>query len=283
MYAATNGTYTLFLSCEDNDPSNPRKDYEPFGRMICWHSRYNIGDNHEYAEPIDFLRDLYVYLLDTPGYVFNYVKQGLSQYVRLEYDNQNCQWHLKEPSSFGGETHWYTTNVYNEFMQNSRISDDAFYDIVHALGIKDLMALLTHIKGFILLPLYLYDHSGITISTSPFSCPWDSGQVGWIYCTPERLQAEFGNITETNMKQANRLMEEEIKVYDTYLRGECYGYCLYLGMREIDSCWGFFGEIENIKNDLRAEMPFEIIELVDSLEYTNESKSSYLLYHVKEM
>ena len=57
MYAATNGTYTLFL-CEDNDPSNPRKDYEPFGRMICWHSRYNIGDNHEYAEPIDFLRDM---------------------------------------------------------------------------------------------------------------------------------------------------------------------------------------------------------------------------------
>lgn len=283
MYAATNGTYTLFL-CEDNDPPNPRKDYEPFGRMICWHSRYNIGDNHEYAEPIDFLRDMVMtFFKDTPGNVFDYVKQGLSQYARLEYDNQNCQWHLKEPSLFGGETHWYTTNVYNEFMQNSRISDDAFYDIVHALGIKDLMVLLTHIKGFILLPLYLYDHSGITISTSPFNCPWDSGQVGWIYCTPKRLQEEFGDITETNMKQANRLIEEEIKAYDAYLRGECYGYCLYLGMREIDSCWGFLGAIENIKNDLRAEMPSEIIELVDSLEYTNESESSYLLYHVKEM
>lgn len=34
MYAATNGTYTLFL-CKDNNPPNPRKDYEPFGRMIC--------------------------------------------------------------------------------------------------------------------------------------------------------------------------------------------------------------------------------------------------------
>ena len=31
------------------------------------------------------------------------------------------------------------------------------------------------------LPLYLFDHSGITLSTTPFSCPWDSGQVGVIY------------------------------------------------------------------------------------------------------
>ena len=30
------------------------------------------------------------------------------------------------------------------------------------------------------LPLYLYDHSGLTLATTPFSCPWDSGQVGWV-------------------------------------------------------------------------------------------------------
>ena len=32
-----------------------------------------------------------------------------------------------------------------------------------------------------ILPLFLLDHSGLTISTSPFSCPWDSGQIGFIY------------------------------------------------------------------------------------------------------
>ena len=31
------------------------------------------------------------------------------------------------------------------------------------------------LKEYIALPVYLYDHGGITISTSPFSCPWDSG------------------------------------------------------------------------------------------------------------
>ena len=33
----------------------------------------------------------------------------------------------------------------------------------------------------VVLPLYLYDHSGITISTSRFSSRWDSGQIGFIF------------------------------------------------------------------------------------------------------
>ena len=42
----------------------------------------------------------------------------------------------------------------------------------------------------IILPLYLYDHSGITIQTTPFSCPWDSGQVGFIYMDRETILRE---------------------------------------------------------------------------------------------
>ena len=33
------------------------------------------------------------------------------------------------------------------------------------------------------LNLYLYDHSGLRMNTTGFSCPWDSGQVGYIYMT----------------------------------------------------------------------------------------------------
>jgi hypothetical protein len=29
-------------------------------------------------------------------------------------------------------------------------------------------------KPLVILPLYMYDHSGITISTTPFTCAWDS-------------------------------------------------------------------------------------------------------------
>ena len=38
------------------------------------------------------------------------------------------------------------------------------------------------------LNLYLYDHSGITMNVSGFPCPWDSGQVGFIYMTKKNLR-----------------------------------------------------------------------------------------------
>ena len=43
----------------------------------------------------------------------------------------------------------------------------------------------------VILPLYLYDHSGITISTEPFSCNWDSGQIGWAFVSKETVRKEL--------------------------------------------------------------------------------------------
>jgi len=46
-------------------------------------------------------------------------------------------------------------------------------------------------EGFLNLPLYLYDHSGITMNTTGFSCGWDSGQVGIIYISLEDALEHF--------------------------------------------------------------------------------------------
>jgi hypothetical protein len=40
-------------------------------------------------------------------------------------------------------------------------------------------------------PLYLYDHSEITIRTYPFDCPWDSGQVGFVFITRDTAKREL--------------------------------------------------------------------------------------------
>src|SRR5579864_4230829 len=40
----------------------------------------------------------------------------------------------------------------------------------------------------IILPLYLLDHSGLRMSVSSFHDHWDSGQVGWIYVTKEKVK-----------------------------------------------------------------------------------------------
>jgi len=97
-----------------------------------------------------------------------------------------------------------------------------------------------------ILPLYLYDHSGITISTGPFSCNWDSGQVGWIFVSKDKVKKE--GIDETKVGE---YLKGEVETYDQYIRGDVYGYRIYevttcnLGHdheEDLDSCWGFYGE-----------------------------------------
>lgn len=72
-------------------------------------------------------------------------------------------------------------------------------------------------QGLIVLPVYMYDHGGITISTSPYGDRWDSGQVGWIYMTADDAKAE-GLDRESAVKR----LEAEVESYDQYLRGDCY-------------------------------------------------------------
>ena len=79
-------------------------------------------------------------------------------------------------------------------------------------------------KGGIRLPLFLYDHSGLTMNTTGFSCPWDSGQVGWIYATGETLRKEYGKrLTKKRMELARRCLVNEVETYDQFLTGECLG------------------------------------------------------------
>jgi len=49
----------------------------------------------------------------------------------------------------------------------------------HSLSVGDIQE-LTERNDVLWLPLYLYDHSGITMRTTSFADPWDSGQVGII-------------------------------------------------------------------------------------------------------
>lgn len=96
------------------------------------------------------------------------------------------------------------------------------------------------------LPLYLYDHGGTTISTSPFSCSWDSGQVGYIFADHETICREYGveEVTEDIKKQVIDCLEAEVEAYDQYLRGDVFSYTITKeGYDELlDSCYGFFGE-----------------------------------------
>lgn len=119
-------------------------------------------------------------------------------------------------------------------------------------------------KGSVILPLYLYDHSGITMSTGPFSCPWDSGQVGWIVATPAAIRKSFmvKRITKKIREKVEAALRAEVATYDLYLTGQCWGYVITDNEGEDDSCWGFLGSTLE-ETGLKEALPDAAIPLLE--------------------
>ena len=161
--------HTIKIFSDDHGES-PR-EWDNLGTMVCFHGRYDLGDKHDFATPVELI---------------------------------------------------------------------VFQDR----------------KDVIYLPLYLYDHSGITMNTTGFSCPWDSGQVGIIYITYDQIRKEMvmpkgnkyrpiKNITKNVYKYVIDRLRGEVKTYDDYLRGNVYGFSVEKDGEDVDSCWGFLGEYDD--------------------------------------
>lgn len=119
----------------------------------------------------------------------------------------------------------------------------------HEMTVEGLQKLVS--APFVLsLPLFLYDHSGIAMSTSrgyPFDCPWDSGQVGYIWVFKDKIRKEFNvkYVTEKVRAKAMAALEGEVVIYDQHLRGEVYGYVIEDENGDhVESCWGYYGDPE---------------------------------------
>ena len=160
---------------QDNDPMNPRTDWDNITTMICFHKRYDLGDKTDYKS------------------------------------NNFDSWdELK-------------TQIESDY------------------------------KVLMIKPLYMYDHSGITISTSPFGCNWDSGQIGWVFVDKDNLQRISGDSDGFNELNLEEITDSEVKTYDQYITGEVYRYEVYeietcnLGCEHrnlIESCGSYFSEEE---------------------------------------
>lgn len=106
----------------------------------------------------------------------------------------------------------------------------------------------------VILPLYLYDHSGLRISTGDFGDPWDSGQVGFIFATRAQLEKEYGKkkLTKKILDRARKVLEGEVETYDDFLSGQVYGFVVEDEEGdELESLYGIYG-LEYAREEARA-------------------------------
>lgn len=96
----------------------------------------------------------------------------------------------------------------------------------------------------VILPVYLFDHSGLAMNTTGFHCPWDSGQVGFIYVRLKDIRQAFNvtRVSKQTRKRAENALRCEIAAYHDYISGNTYGYSVERDGEAIDSCWGFGGD-----------------------------------------
>jgi len=213
---------------QDVEPMDPR-EWGNLGTMVCWHRRYVLGDEQSEEDPERWLCDLV----------------GVDQ---LELEE------------------WWTARHKVDWQ---KLYSDEYSEKMKACEVWVRERIQREVeRQLIILPLYLYDHSGITMNTIGFSCPWDSGQIGWIYVKKDQVRKEYGwkTITAQRRKQVEDYLRHEVETYDMWLRNDVYGFEVVevyecdLGHEHekvTDSCWGFFGDDWN-ENGIKDHLPDEL-------------------------
>lgn len=232
--------YRLKIS-RDDDASSPR-EWDNISTMLCWHGRYDLGDENPYKN-------------NDPEHAL----KCLVAEHNPDFEEQLDEWWNTASDSLQRE-HGEGFHYKREYQRALRALHEEYMGKLQE----------EFEKNHVMLPLYLYDHSGITMSTGKFSCPWDSGQVGFIYISHDKANKEIGGPefedktvwTEAKTKRCLKMLECDVETYDQYLTGDVYGFQLEklvyeyeipddgdidpddddLSWGDTDSCWGFFGD-----------------------------------------
>lgn len=126
-------------------------------------------------------------------------------------------------------------------------------EINTAEAVEEVMSSINDTNA-VILPVFMYEHSGIALSTGTFSDTWDSGQLGVIFVSHSDIKREYGNLELTTLETVKKVLQSEIEEYSRYLNGEVYGYIVKDEFdNELDSCFGLLG-IEAAEEEGRASL-----------------------------
>lgn len=97
----------------------------------------------------------------------------------------------------------------------------------------------------VILPLFILDHSGITMNTTGYSCPWDSRQLGFIFISKEKMRYEYSykRVSQKLKQRVAGYLKSEVELQAKYHEGDVWGYRIthIESEDEVESCWGYFG------------------------------------------
>lgn len=219
----------------DFDPASPRDDDGNIGAMFCASGKYFLGDEPTLRNTLDMkytmLRDAGIPIKK----VFDAAKKGTLQRCKLSYDRHSRKWDLVATFNGGNGSEGLCFSESSlEFLEDELMTNVLVADI-EEISEGRLVAL----------PVYLIDHSGITLSTTPFQNRWDSGQAGWIWTTKEKACRVTG-IKDISQERMKEYLESEVTRYSKYLTADVYGYIVESygkdGWKRTDSCWDFYLE-----------------------------------------
>lgn len=91
------------------------------------------------------------------------------------------------------------------------------------------------------LPVYAYVHSGAQLSTTPFSCPFDSGPAGFIVCSHEDIKDWFGEHHCKSTEEVLDVLRNEVEEFSKFLQGDVYIITIYVDGKEEETVGGFYG------------------------------------------
>ena len=205
----------------DEYPDNPR-DWTNcwIGTMMTSHSRYNFGNaDHD------------IQLNDTPETEIECPYCGgtgsdpyRSKLFRIESPYNHVHIGTGSNESMESEEEILSkrgVDCYVEAADCPKCNGDAYIEV----------GLIEYIKrtygATVILPIYLYDHSGLSMSAGtfgqnpgyPYNDQWDAGMVGVIFDTPEQIELTGIDPDPENIEKALRA---EIDEYDDYLRGNVF-------------------------------------------------------------
>lgn len=166
------------------------------------------------------------------------IEQDTCDQSPREWDNLGVMYY-RHPDYTLGDVE-VPRSYYNDNLQDTYYIDDAESFAEWRKYEGDYIA--------IMLPLAIYDHSGVTMwcgsKWSGVDAQWDCSDVGWIVVTKEQIRKEY-NVKRISKKLLDKVEERlrgEVKTFDMYLTGDVYWYeVLDPEGNQVDSCGGYYG------------------------------------------